>query len=101
MTFTFNPSANALQDAEEVVQDEVEDGEKDAGQKTITFEEIMNEVGNESADDNITRDQEDEENNYHEEFVNEIKRKAQLEQIKEGTNEVNFDEDDDKFIIGL
>ena len=61
----------------------------------------MNEVGNESADDNITRDQEDEENNYHEEFVNEIKRKAQLEQIKEGTNEVNFDEDDDKFIIGL
>ena len=101
MTFTFNPSANALQDAEEVVQEEVEDGEKDAGQKTITFEEIMNEVGNESADDNITRDQEDEENNYHEEFVNEIKRKAQLEQIKEGTNEVNFDEDDDKFIIGL
>ena len=101
MTFTFNPSANALQDAEEVVQDEVDDGEKDAGQKTITFEEIMNEVGNESADDNITRDQEDEENNYHEEFVNEIKRKAQLEQIKEGTNEVNFDEDDDKFIIGL
>ena len=101
MTFTFNPSANALQDAEEVVQDEAEEGEKDAAQKTITFEEIMNEVGNESADDNITRDQEDEENNYHEEFVNEIKRKAQLEQIKEGTNEVNFDEDDDKFIIGL
>ena len=101
MTFTFNPSANALQDAEEVVQDEAEEGEKDAAQKIITFEEIMNEVGNESADDNIARDQEDEENNYHEEFVNEIKRKAQLEQIKEGTNEVNFDEDDDKFIIGL
>ena len=54
MTFTFNPSANALQDAEEVVQDEAEEGEKDAAQKTITFEEIMNEVGNESADDNIT-----------------------------------------------
>ena len=76
MTFTFNPSANALQDAEEVVQDEAEEGETDAVSKTITFEEIMNEVGNESADDNLTRDQEDEENNYHEEFVNEIKRKA-------------------------
>ena len=63
----------------------------------------MNEVGQHSGDEEVTTKemQDDEETNYHAEFVNEIKRKAQLEQIKEGTNEVNFDEDDDKFIIGL
>lgn len=44
---------------------------------------------------------EEDESNYHEVFVNEIRRKEQLEQIEKETNQVNFDEDDDKFIIGL
>ena len=30
-----------------------------------------------------------------------MRRKNQLEQIEKETNQVNFDEDDDKFIIGL
>ena len=48
-------------------------------------------------------DEDDEESNnrYYEIFVNEIRRKEQLEQIEKDTNQVNFDEDDDKFIIGL
>ena len=45
--------------------------------------------------------QDEEEQSYHERFVNEIRKKDQLEQIESEKNQVNFDEDDDKFIISL
>ena len=48
-------------------------------------------------DAQVVEDDED----YHAVFVNAIRRKEQLEQIEKDTNQINFDEDDDKFIIGL
>lgn len=58
------------------------------------------ETGEAAAGDTKDED-EDEERNYYQVFVDEIRRKDQLEQITKETNQVNFDEDDDKFIIGL
>ena len=66
--------------------------------KTITLDEIMDDE-----DENLSTakfDQDDDES-YHANFVNEIRKKEQLEQIAKDSNQVNFDEDDDKFIIGL
>lgn len=46
-------------------------------------------------------DQETEQNQYHEEFIRKMRMTEQLEQIAKDNNFVNFDEDDDKFFIGL
>ena len=42
-----------------------------------------------------------EQNQYHEEFIRKMRMTEQLEQIAKDNNFVNFDEDDDKFFIGL
>ena len=46
-------------------------------------------------------DQDMEQNQYHEEFIRKMRMTEQLEQIAKDNNFVNFDEDDDKFFIGL
>lgn len=46
-------------------------------------------------------DQVIEQNQYHEEFIRKMRMTEQLEQIAKDNNFVNFDEDDDKFFIGL
>lgn len=73
----------------------------------ITFEDIMkgqDEQGGEQDDfvdiDTEKKTDEDEEQ-YHTVFVEEIRKKEQLDQIKKDEKQVNFDEEDDKFIIGL
>lgn len=58
-------------------------------------------LNNQEDEEVIDKEQDDEDNNYYKIFVNEMRRKNQLEQIEKETNQVNFDEDDDKFIIGL
>ena len=87
-----------LQDGEEVV-DQADHEPYEAPEdkdKIITLDDILA-----GQDDQTTHIQDDDEQDYHEKFVNEIRRKDQLEQIETEKNQVNFDEDDDKFIIDI
>jgi len=67
---------------------------------TITLDEIMDDLGS-AANPSESKDGDEEDPDYYAIFVNEIRRKEQLEQIEKESNQVNFDEDDDKFILSL
>mmetsp|Transcript_3232 Transcript_3232/g.4365 ORF Transcript_3232/g.4365 Transcript_3232/m.4365 type:complete len:109 (+) Transcript_3232:340-666(+) len=95
-SFSFGNQAvpaneNALQDADEVVS-EVADGEdcNDAAREkaqTITLDEIMGNQADEATDAKEDQEEEEEDDhNYYEVFVNEIRRKEQLDQIEKETN---------------
>ena len=47
------------------------------------------------------RKTEEDEDQYLKDFVEGIRKKEQLDQIEKEKNQVNFEEDDDQFIIGL
>ena len=80
-SFTFATGTNQLQDNDdEVVADAAENvpsedqSETDAAPKTITLEEIM-EDGADVDEDESMQPQVEDEGNYHEVFVNEIRKK--------------------------
>ena len=70
----------------------------------ITLDDIMKGDDNDESDyvdiDNERKTEEDEDQ-YLKDFVEGIRKKEQLDQIEKEKNQVNFEEDDDQFIIGL
>ena len=59
-------------------EDEGGNGQQDAI-KTITLDEIMGADIDEQASDNAANEEEEDDSNYYEVFVNEIRRKEQLD----------------------
>ena len=69
-----------LKDAQEVADDASDQPEGEANLKTITLDEIMVDEADESQEEAVTTTkQDDDDTHYHEIFVNEIRRKEQLE----------------------
>lgn len=85
-SFSFGADANGmkaqftLQDAQEVADETSDKPEGEGSLKTITLDEIMEDEAAENLDEvAATTKQDDEDEHYHEIFVNEIRRKEQLE----------------------
>lgn len=84
----------AVQEGEEVIDS---DGEEAKPANVITLDDILGDKDTPTADDQDVGDQDD----YHQEFIRQMRMKDQLQQISKDKNFVNFDEDDEKFFFGL
>ena len=95
-------------DGPEVIDDgEIEEENQEMPsniENVITLDDIMK-GGEEDEFDYVDidteRKTEEDDDQYLKQFVEGIRKKEQLDQIEREKNQVNFEEDDDQFIIGL
>ena len=95
-------------DGPEVIDDgEIEEENQEAPsniENVITLDDIMKggeEDESDYVDIDTERKTEEDDDQYLKQFVEGIRKKEQLDQIEREKNQVNFEEDDDQFIIGL
>ena len=94
-------------DEDDSMNEHPEKEEEAAIENVITLDDILkgeDDEENESddfVDIGVEEKLEQDEEQYRRDFVEGIRKKEQLDQIEKEKNQVNFDEDDDGFIIGL
>ena len=95
-------------DGPEVIDDgEIEEENQEPPsniENVITLDDIMKggeEDESDYVDIDTERKTEEDDDQYLKQFVEGIRKKEQLDQIEREKNQVNFEEDDDQFIIGL
>ena len=95
-------------DGPEVIDDgEIEEENQEAPsniENVITLDDIMKggeEDESDYVDIDTERKTEEDDDQYLKQFVEGIRKKEQLDQIEREKNQVNFEEDDDQFIIGF
>ena len=95
-------------DGPEVIDDgEIEEENQEMPsniENVITLDDIMKggeEDESDYVDIDTERKTEEDDDQYLKQFVEGIRKKEQLDQIEREKNQVNFEEDDDQFIIGL